>query len=223
MLNVLLIEDDLDLAATMIDYLELEGIRCDHASNGVAGLNLIERAHYDVILLDLNLPRLDGIGVCQRLREVGNDRPILMITARDGLEAMLDGFRAGTDDYLVKPFDLQELVVRMKALARRRSGQVLLLRCADLEMNLSERSVRRAGRSLRLSPIGWRLLEALMRASPGIISRPALESALWGDNIPDSNSLKVHLHHVRQAVDAPFEVALIHTLPGHGIALRDPE
>lgn len=223
MLNLLLIEDDLDLADTLVQYLELEAIRCDHASNGVAGLELAQQHAFDAILLDLNLPRLDGLSLCQRLREGGDDTPILMLTARDQLSDKLDGFRAGTDDYLVKPFELQELVVRVQALARRRSDQAQRLRCADLEMNLSERSVSRAGQTLRLSPTSWRLLEALLRASPDVLSRQALESAVWGDDIPDSNSLKVHLFHLRKAIDAPFPSALLQTVPGHGFALRESD
>lgn len=109
MLNALLIEDDLDLAQTVVQYLALEQIRCDHASNGIAGLNLMLRERYDVLLLDLNLPRLDGLSVCERLRGAGDDTPVLMLTARDRLEDKIDGFRAGTDDYLIKPFELREL------------------------------------------------------------------------------------------------------------------
>ncbi|MFD2113410.1 response regulator transcription factor [Thiorhodococcus fuscus] len=221
MLSLLLVEDDLDLAQTLVDYLDLEGIRCDHASNGMAGLELMRRGRYDALLLDLNLPRLDGLSVCQRLRTDGNDTPILMLTARDRLDDKLEGFRAGTDDYLVKPFALQELVVRVRALARRRSGQAQCLRCADLEMNLAERSATRAGRSLKLTPTGWRLLEALMRASPAVVSRQALEAAVWGEKMPDSDSLKVHLFHLRKAVDAPFPTPLIQTVQGHGFALKD--
>ncbi|WP_018718471.1 response regulator transcription factor [Arhodomonas aquaeolei] len=222
MLSTLLIEDDLDLAGTVVQYLDIEDIRCDHASNGPAGLTLMEAGSYDVLLLDLNLPRMDGLGVCQRLRTRGDDTPVLMLTARDTLDDKLEGFRAGTDDYLVKPFELQELVARIHALAHRRSGQARQLRYADLVMNLSEHTVTRAGRTLRLSPTGWRLLETLLRAAPAAVSRRALEEAVWGDEPPDSNSLKVHLHNLRRAVDAPFDTALVHTVSGYGFALRTP-
>ena len=220
MLSVLLVEDDLDLAQTIVQYLELEQITCDHASNGVAGLHLVRQSRYDVMLLDLSLPRLDGLEVCLRLRTDGDDTPILMLTARDRLDDKLEGFRAGTDDYLVKPFELQELVARIQVLARRRSGQVRRLRCGDLEMNLSERTLARAGIPLKLSPIGWKLLEALFRASPAVLTRQALEAVIWGDEIPDSNSLKVHLFHLRKAIDAPFPQALLHTVAGQGFALK---
>ncbi len=220
MLNALLVEDDLDLAQTIVQYLELEQIRCDHASNGVAGLNLAQQARYDVLLLDLNLPRLDGLSVCERLRADGDDTPVLMLTARDRLEDKIDGFRAGTDDYLIKPFELQELVVRVHALARRRSGQVHVLRCADLVMNLSEKTVARADRLIHLSPTGWRLLEVLLRASPNTVSRQTLEDAVWGDEPPDSNSLKVHIFNLRKAVDGSAGPRLVHTIAGHGFAVR---
>lgn len=223
MLNVLLIEDDLDLAQTVVDYLQIEQINCDHASNGVAGLHLLQQQHYDVLLLDLNLPRLDGIKVCETLRADGNAVPVLMLTARDQISDKVAGFNAGTDDYLIKPFELQELVLRIQALSKRRSGQVQLLSCVDLEMNLNERSVSREGQSIKLSPIGWRLLECLLRATPTAVSRQQLEETVWGDEVPDSNSLKVHMHHLRKAVDTPFGSNLIHTVSGYGFVLRaDP-
>jgi len=220
-LNVLLVEDDYDLAETVVDYLELESISCDFASNGMAGLHFIQENQYDVVLLDLNLPRLDGLTLCERVRASGNDTPVLMLTARDQLDDKLAGFAAGTDDYLVKPFELQELVVRIKALAKRRSGQAKLLSCGDLEMNLSARTVTRAGQGIKLSPIGWRLLENLLRASPEVVSKAKLVAAVWGDEPPDSDSLKVHLFHLRKAIDGPFARPLLHTVASHGFAIKE--
>ncbi|WP_028579254.1 response regulator transcription factor [Desulfogranum japonicum] len=219
MLSVLLVEDDQDLADTIIEYLELEQISCHYASNGVAGLHLAEENRYDVLLLDLNLPRLDGLTLCRKLRDQGDDTPVLMLTARDELDDKLDGFRAGTDDYLVKPFELQELVVRIFALSRRRSGEAKKLSCADLEMNLQNHTITRQGTSIKLSPIGWKLLEVLLRASPGAVSRQELMEKVWGDDLPDSNSLKVHIFNLRKAVDGSFEPPLVHTITGHGFAL----
>lgn len=221
MLNILLIEDDLDLADTVVQYLELEGIRCDHAANGVAGLQLAKEGQYQVLLLDLNLPRLDGLSLCRHLRAAGDDTPVLMLTARDQLDDKLAGFRAGTDDYLVKPFALQELVARLEVLARRRSGQARKLSCADLEMNLSDKTVTRDSVQLKLSPIGWRLLETLLRASPEVVSRQQLEEAVWGEEIPDSNSLKVHIFHLRRVIDGPFSRSLLHTIAGHGFVIKE--
>jgi DNA-binding response OmpR family regulator len=222
-LHVLLIEDDLDLAQTIVDYLALEEVICDHASNGVSGISLLEQTHFDVLLLDLNLPRLDGISVCQHLREKGFDLPILMLTARDQLQNKLEGFEAGTDDYLIKPFDLEELLVRTRALSKRRSGQVQQLNFADIGMNLKTKQVTRSGQTLKLSPTGWILLETLLRAAPNPVTREKLEHAVWGEDVPDSNSLKVHLFHLRKTVDAPFSSARIHTLTGHGFVLKDED
>jgi len=219
-LNVLLVEDDRDLAASVADYLALEGIECDHAYNGQAGLNLASENAYDVILLDLMLPRMDGLSVCENLRTQGIDTPILMLTARDTLADKVAGFRAGTDDYLVKPFAMEELTMRAMALARRRSGQIQKLTVADLIMDLKGKQVTRAGKPLNLTPSGWTLLETLMRASPDVVSRNALGEALWHDTPPDTDSLKVHLYKLRQQVDKPFNYPLIHTVSGHGFALR---
>lgn len=219
-LDVLLVEDDRDLAASVADYLALEQIRCDHTYNGKAGLTLATDNHYDVILLDLMLPRMDGLEVCQRLRGLGIDTPILMLTARDSVDDKVSGFNVGTDDYLVKPFAMQELTVRIQALAKRRSGQTRKLQVADLIMDLDARSVSRDGVPLKLSPSGFTLLEALMRKSPAVVSREQLERTLWPDDIPESNSLKVHIHHLRQQVDKPFTKALINTIKGQGIVLR---
>lgn len=218
---MLLVEDDFDLAETVIDYLAIESISCDYASNGVAGQKLLADNTYDVVLLDLNLPRLDGLTLCRQLRSQGNDTPVLMLTARDRLDDKVDGFEAGTDDYLVKPFELRELVVRIHALARRRSGQVQLLTCADLEMNLKEDVVTRAGRHIKLSPIARQILETLLRAAPETVPKQKLIDTVWGDDPPDSNSLKVHMHHLRKAVDDGFDVHLIHTIPGRGFSIKE--
>ncbi|CAA0090813.1 Response regulator MprA [Halioglobus japonicus] len=221
MLNVLLVEDDIDLAATIVQYLELEDIHCDHASNGVAGLHFMRLNRYDSLLLDINLPRLDGLTVCQQLRDDGDDTPVLMLTARDQLEDKIQGFKAGTDDYLVKPFELEELVARVQALAKRRSGQTRVLQYADLVMNLDSKTVSRSGRQLKLSPTGWRLLELLLRNSPKVLTRATIEQSLWGDEPPDSNSLKVHMFNLRKAIDGNADVPLLHTIAGQGFALRD--
>ncbi len=220
-LNVLLVEDDRELAASVADYLALEQINCDHAYHGQAGLKLATDNDYDVVLLDLMLPRLDGLSVCQRLRQQGVDTPVLMLTARDTLDDKVAGFRAGTDDYLVKPFAMEELTLRIQALGKRRSGQSRKLRVGELELDLDNQQASRAGTSLKLTPSGWVLLETLARRSPAVVSREALERALWPDERPDSNSLKVHLHNLRRQVDKPFDSALIHTLAGRGFALRD--
>ncbi|NVZ49684.1 response regulator transcription factor [Pseudomonas sp. B6002] len=221
-IHTLLIEDNLDLAATLVEYLDISGIICDHAADGQSGLNLARHSPYDVILLDIMLPRLDGQKVCRTLREAGVQTPILMITSLDSLQDKLDGFACGTDDYLVKPFELPELVARLRALSQRLSSQASLLQVADLQMNLATREARRNNQRLHLSPTAWQLLECLLRASPNPVSRERLERAIWGDEPPDSNSLKVHLCRLRRSVDKGFTVPLIHTQAGVGFCLRTP-
>jgi DNA-binding response OmpR family regulator len=221
MMNVLLVEDDMDLATTVVEYLALENIDCDHASNGMSGLHLIQSNRYDVLLLDINLPRMSGLTLCQQLRHEGLDTPVIMLTARDQLTDKIDGFNAGTDDYLVKPFELEELVVRLNALARRRSGQVQQLQYGGVVMNLSEHQASRNGKPLQLSPSSWKLLEVLLRAAPNVVQKSLLEQTLWEGEPSDSNALKVHLFNLRKAVDTPFDKPLIHTVSGAGFALRE--
>ncbi|MBX3684793.1 MAG: response regulator transcription factor [Rhodocyclaceae bacterium] len=222
-LQLLLVEDDLDLATAIMDYFALEGIECDHAANGLAGFNLIKQNPYDAVILDLNLPRMSGLQVCEQLRAQGIDVPILMLTARDTLDDKLTGFSVGADDYLIKPFAMEELIVRAQVLSRRRSGQVNKLTVRDLELDLKQQQASRNGETLKLSPIGFRILEALMRESPNPISREKLIRTVWGDEQPDSNSLKVHIFNLRKAVDGSSNCKLIHTLVGRGFVLRAEE
>jgi len=219
-INVLLVEDDLDLAATVIDYLELEKINCDHAANGIAGLQLIKEHHFDVMLLDVNMPRMDGLTVCKKMREQGITMPILMLTARDTLDDKLAGFAVGSDDYLVKPFEMRELIARIRVLANRRSGQTNVLSLYGVDADFASKTLKREQRSLQLSPTGWKILEVLMRKSPTVVSKQQLLQAVWGDELPDSDSLKVHLFKLRQQVDTKSQSKLIHTVAGQGFAFR---
>ena len=176
-IEILLVEDDIDLASSTADFLALEGITCDHAYNGQAGLKLATENSYQVLVLDLMLPRMDGITLCEKLRQQGTDTPVLMLTARDTLEDKIAGFRAGTDDYLVKPFAMEELAMRVRALAVRRSGQVRKLQVGALTLNLDSRHASRDGVTLKLTPSGWTLLETLMRASPNPSAVKTLNTA----------------------------------------------
>jgi len=223
MIRVLLVEDDRDLAAGVLDYLELEGMVTDHAANGVTGLNLIRSQRYDVIVLDLNLPRLDGLAVCEHARREGNDTSILMLTARDRLQDKVVGFERGADDYLVKPFAIEELVVRIRALANRRSGQITRLVVGDLQLDVRTREVRRADQTVRLSPTAFKLLERLARACPNAVSREELMFAIWGDDQPDSNSLKVHVHHLRRQLAEAGSCVRVETVTGVGFCLNAGE
>ncbi|MAD06295.1 MAG: two-component system response regulator [Gammaproteobacteria bacterium] len=221
--HTLLVEDNVSLAQTMIAYFDLEGIDCDYASTGSQGLDLALSNDYQAILLDINLPRMNGLEVCEVLRNRGVDVPVLMLTARDSLADKLAGFDAGTDDYLVKPFELSELTARVKALAKRRSLLAQQLEVGPLLMDLSLKTACRHGQILSLTPTCWTLLEILMRESPNVVSREKLQNAIWkGSDLPDSNVLKVHLYKLRQQVDKPFSTKLIHTVAAHGFAIRVP-
>ncbi len=220
MLNLLLVEDDIDLATAVIDYLELEDIQCDHAANGQTGLNLIEQNSYQAIILDLNLPQISGLTVCESMRNKGIDTPVLMLTAMDSLQDKLTGFAKGADDYLVKPFAMQELIVRVQALSRRRSGQVNLLKVAGIELDLEKRKAAANGRPLKLSPTAFKILELLLRNSPNPVSRKAIIQALWGDQQPESNSLKVHIFNLRKQLDTATDKPLLHTVSGFGFAIE---
>ncbi|MEZ8967326.1 response regulator transcription factor [Vibrio breoganii] len=219
-LQLLLVEDDLDLAKAIIDYLELEDILCDHAANGVAGFTLINQSPYDAVILDLNLPKMNGLEVCEKLRSLGIDVPILMLTARDTLDDKLTGFSKGTDDYLVKPFAMAELIVRVQALSRRKSGQTTILKVEGVELAPQTQTATRDGAELKLTPITMKLLKTLMRESPNTVSREKLMQSVWGDEKPDSNSLKVHMHNLRKAIDNRGERKLIHTIAGRGFAFK---
>ena len=221
--NTLLVEDNVSLAQTVIAYFDLEGINCDYASNGSQGLELALLNDYQVILLDINLPRINGLEVCEMIRKQGVDIPVMMLTARDSLEDKLAGFDAGTDDYLVKPFELSELVARVKALFKRRSLHSMKLEVGPLVMDLSLKTVCREGQKLKLTPTCWKLLEILMRESPNLVSREKMQNTIWNESdLPESDVLKVHLYKLRQQVDKPFSIKLIQTVSSHGVAIRVP-
>ena len=219
--QVLLVEDDLDLAATIVDYLELEKISCDHAANGIAGLKFINQQHYDVVILDVNLPRMDGLTVCINMREQGINIPVLMLTARETLDDKLAGFAVGSDDYMVKPFEMLELIARIHVLANRRSGLTNILSLHGVDVDFSAKTVKRDGSILQLSPTGWKILEVLMRKSPEVVSKEQLLNAVWGDELPDSDSLKVHLFKLRQVIDRKSQNKLIQTVAGQGFVFRE--
>ena len=222
-MRILIIEDNRDLLANVMDYLKLKGYTADCAQDGLSGLHLASTEHYDLIVLDIMLPGLDGYQVCRRLREEGrNSVPILMLTARDALDDRLQGLNAGADDYLIKPFALSELVARIEAILRRTQGnRKRLLQVADLTYDLDTLLIPRAGQPLRLNPLAMKLLAVLMQKSPAVVRREVLEEALWGDDCPDSDSLRSHVHQLRQVIDKPFATPLLHTQHGLGYRLAE--
>jgi DNA-binding response OmpR family regulator len=224
-MRILIIEDNPDIAANLGDYLEDHGHTVDFAGDGVTGLHLAVVNEFDAIVLDLALPGMDGLEVCRKLRsEASKDTPVLMLTARDRLEDKLAGFETGADDYLVKPFELQEVAARLKVLSsrgRRRNRREL--KVGDLTYNLDTLNVQRGGKEIYLNPIGLKLLHCLMESSPNVVSRAELEMEVWGEEMPDSDSLRVHIHSLRSAIDKPFESNMIQTRHGIGYRLVEPD
>jgi DNA-binding response OmpR family regulator len=221
-MHVLVIEDNRDLAANICDFLEAKGHVPDAAGDGLTGLHLAVTQPYDAIVLDVMLPGMDGFTLCKRLRqEAKRDTPVLMLTALDALDDRITGLEYGADDYVIKPFALRELEARLRALARRTKGASTssLLRVADLEYDPDTLRAKRGERVLQLPRIPLRMLETLMRASPRVVGREEMERAIWGDNPPDSDALRTHMHLLRHAVDGAGEAPLIHTLRGLGYQL----
>jgi DNA-binding response OmpR family regulator len=219
-IRVLIVEDNYDICGNIAAYLEKHGYVMDFAYDGISAMHLALTHPFDVIVLDLMLPRMDGLTFCQKLRtDAEVETPVLMLTARDTLNDKLRGFEAGADDYLVKPFALQELHARLQALhkrSRRKADKVLTV--GDLTLNRSTLQVHRAGHHIDLAPSGMRLLQRLMEDAPSVVSRDDLEALLWADEPPDGDALRSHMYKLRQAVDRSFPVQLIHTV--HRIGYR---
>jgi DNA-binding response OmpR family regulator len=224
-MRVLIIEDNPDIAANLGDYLEDHGHTVDFAGDGITGLHLAVVNDFDAIVLDLALPGMDGLEVCRKLRsEAGKETPVLMLTARDRLEDKLAGFDTGADDYLVKPFELQEVEARLNVLAGRgRRRKKRELKVGDLVYNLDTLNVTRGKQEIYLNPIGLKLLHCLMEASPNVVSRAELEMEVWGEEMPDSDSLRVHIHSLRSVIDKPFGSNMIQTRHGIGYRLVEPD
>ncbi|HAI46737.1 MAG TPA: DNA-binding response regulator [Stenotrophomonas sp.] len=224
MSRVLTIEDDAITAQEIVAELGNHGLQVDWVADGREGLVRAASGDYDAITLDRMLPGLDGLAIVTTLRRIGVQTPVLMLTARDSLDNKLAGFDSGADDYLIKPFALQEVEVRLNALSRRGKGvQTRVLETGDLEYNLDTLEVRRQGKLLQLNPTALKILQALMEAAPAVVTRQELETRVWGEELPDSDSLRVHIHGLRAVVDKPFEVPLIQTRHGIGYRIAAPE
>lgn len=224
-LSILIIEDNAQLAANLYDYLEGCGHLLDAAPDGLSGLHLAASKDYDAILLDWNLPRLDGLTVLRRLRgEAKKKVPVIMLTARDQLADKIDGFESGLDDYLVKPVALPEIEVRLRALVQRMRHTAApddMLVVGDLRYDLRTAEITRGERRVLLTRTGRRLLEQLMRESPNVVTRAKLERTAWGEGVPATDLLRSHMHVLRRAIEADADHPLLHTVPGTGYRLAD--
>jgi DNA-binding response OmpR family regulator len=222
--TLLLIEDSREIAESIGDFLECRGYSVDFAADGLSGLHLAVTNSYDAIVLDLRIPGMDGLDVCRKLRaDAKNATPILMLTARGTLSDKLLGLEAGADDYLVKPFEVRELEARLRALIRRDRRQVSTetMTVGDLVFDQATFRLMRAGKELTVSPIGLRILGILMRESPRVVSRRDIEREIWGDTMPDSDTLRSHLYNLRRVIDKPFKHPLLHTIHSAGYRLAN--
>ncbi len=223
--KILLVEDHRDIAELVVDYCTQQGFHTTHMASGAEAVELIDSdATFDAIILDLMLPGLDGLEVCRHIRNTKQSNiPIIMLTARDTLKDKLSGFEHGADDYLVKPFDVEELVARVQALIARsrREPAATILEIGELRLDVSAMQVSRSGQSISLTPIGIRILHLLIRNSPHVIRRRDIEREIWGELPPDSDALRSHMYNLRKAVDKPFDFPLIHTVHNIGFRLSD--
>lgn len=223
--RILIVEDNTDIASLLIDFFSDKGHIADYAADGLTGLHLVSVNEYDVILLDLALPGIDGIELCHKLRkELKSVTPILMLTARDSLDEKLIGFEAGADDYLVKPFDLLEVYARVQALWRRSfNSNQSVINVSNLIFNFETLEVVRAGQTIKLNSIRLKILRLLMENTHRVVSRRQIETHIWGDDPTESDALRTHLSAIRQVIDRPFDNKLLHTVHGVGYRLYDDQ
>ena len=220
--RVLVVEDDPTISRNVVEYLEECGHTVDVAHDGAVAKLRLAIDTFDVVVLDLGLPRADGLSVLQHLRStLGGPTPVLVLTARDELSSKRDSFAAGADDYLLKPFALAELQMRVQALYRRASGTVVadVLRAGELTLDRRTRDVRVAGRTVKLMPRSMQILEQLMRDPGRVVTRADLEGVLWPDDPPDSDSLRSQIHLLRRALTQAGYDGL-ETVHGVGYRLR---
>ncbi|CAN7487104.1 response regulator transcription factor [Pseudoxanthomonas sp. LjRoot143] len=221
---ILLVEDNRILAEAVGSYLETRGLDVDYAVDGMEGYRLAQENRYDAIVLDGNMPRMDGLEVVRKLREESRmSTPIIMVTARDTLEDKIRGLELGVDDYLTKPFAAQELEARLRAVIRRNRKQLCgqALRVGDLTYDPASQRATRAGKELHLSRVATQLLQILMRESPRVVTRREIEREIWGDDLPDSDVLRSHLYNLRKGIDKDFSSPLLQTVQSAGYRLAD--
>lgn len=223
-ISILVVEDNSAIAKNIAAHFEPLGYLLDFASSGKQGLTLALENYYDLLILDLNLPEMNGLDVCQAIRKKSERHiPILMLTARDTLEDKIVGFEHGADDYLTKPFALQELTLRCQALSRRNLLHTEhVLTVGDLAIDRAKKTVTRQGTLLTLKHIPYSILLYLAEAYPRVVSKSELCQKIWGDEPTESDALRSHIYQLRQTVDKPFQTAVLKTIHGIGFSL-DPK
>ncbi|WP_305812611.1 response regulator transcription factor [Photobacterium leiognathi] len=210
-MKLLLIEDHQDIANVIFELFEIKGYTLDYANNGLQGYELAKQHHYDLIILDIMLPRMDGYMVCQQLREDGIDTPILMLTLRDTREDTLEGFATGNDDYLIKPFDLEIMEARITALTRRRKGTTAtkILQFSDLSLDLKTHIATRENTQISLNPTLFTILKLMLLRAANILKKQEVMNTLWGDDEPENNVLRSRIYQLRTQIDKGFSHSYI--------------
>ena len=220
--QILIVEDNDELQGILADFLEVKGANIDFADNGELGLKLALNNEFDAILLDVMMPKKDGMQVAKELRDSGCTTPILMLTALNGRDDILNGFENGVDDFVSKPFDFQELEVRILALIKRFRGTVAPAELSFGELTIDEktREVHRSGHKLITTPVMYQILLALVKAQGDVVSRESLIQLLWGDDSPDNDVLRSHIYLLRNILDKPFATPMLKTVPKCGFRLE---
>ncbi len=224
LIRVLIVEDHAPLAANLADYFTESRYQLDFAMDGWQAMHLLSSASYDVIVLDVMLPGLSGFEVCARMRtDLQVYTPVIMLTARDHIDDKSTGFFAGADDYLVKPFQLKELELRIQSLYRRRQPVAAILQVADLQFDLQRQQVFFKNQPVDLPPIAARILENLMRTHPRMLSYQQLARDVWGSDTVDLHTLRTHVYALRKLLQKISGQSLIETLTGRGYRLKETE
>jgi len=225
-MRILLVEDDLKIASFIIKGLRATGYAVDHATEGEEGLHLALTQPYDTAIIDIMLPKLDGLALIERMRKEKINTPIIILSAKDSIDDRIKGLQTGGDDYLTKPFAFSELLARVQALIRRASGlaEPTRLTIGDLSMNLLTREVARGGRKIELKPIEFSLLEYLIRSAGRVVSKTMIMEHVWDYNFdPQTNVVEARICRLRDKIDRNFDKKLIHTVRGVGYVLKEKD
>ncbi|PSV13619.1 response regulator transcription factor [Photobacterium leiognathi] len=221
-MKILIVDDNYQIVETISDYLELENNIVDCAYHGEGALKLIEDNHYDVIIMDIMMPKIDGISAVEKIRaDLLCGTPILFLSAKDTLDDKIAAFKAGGDDYLLKPFAMEELCLRIQALANRGQRQDIgILSFADIHINNQTDEVRRDDQVIKLSRIQLKILKLLIRQAPNIVTRQQIMETIWGDESPCSDALRSHIYGLRNAIDKGFSESRLETIHGQGYRIK---
>ncbi|MCG7585156.1 response regulator transcription factor [Photobacterium sp. OFAV2-7] len=221
--QILIVEDNDELQGILADFLEVKGADVDFAANGERGLKLALENEFDAIILDVMMPKKDGLQVARELREQGCTTPILMLTALNGKEDLLNGYLSGIDDFVTKPFDFQELEVRLGAIIKRYRGEVAssIIQFGNLKIDQNSHRITRENVELTVTPVMYQILTMLVKAAPEVVSRETLIHAIWGDDSPDKDLLRGHIYLLRNVLDKPFKKAMLVTVPKFGFRLEE--